>query len=137
MPIAQWDDYLSVGCDKIDGQHEKIFAYVKMLQGSIKEEYREGDMRLLIVDLYRYARFHFAEEESLMRTAAYPMIGDHISGHNEFLVGLDRFVVDDKIDSMSMRVEVVGFLMSWILDHMPYADQTFFLYLNSHDGCSV
>lgn len=134
MLIAQWDDYLSVGHSKIDSQHERLFVYINKLQESIEKEYALGDLRVLLVDLYRYARYHFAEEESLMRSSGYPMLNEHISSHNDFLVNIDRFIVDERLDSRSLRADVITFLVTWIMNHIPYADQTFFLYLKSQDG---
>ena len=134
MPIPQWEDYLSVGHDKIDSQHERLFVYIKKLQGSIENENTVGDLRLLLIDLYRYARYHFAEEESLMRFSSYPMLNEHISSHNDFLVNIDKFIVDERLDSMSLRVDVITFLVNWIMNHIPYADQTFFMYLQSQEG---
>lgn len=133
MPIAQWDDYLSVGHGKIDSQHERLFVYINKLQGSIEKEYALGDLRVLLVDLYRYARYHFTEEESLMRSSGCPMLNEHISSHNDFLVDIDKFIVDERLDSMSLRVDVITFLVTWIMNHIPYVDQNFFMYLKSQD----
>ena len=63
MTVFQWDRYLSVGCDKMDSQHENMFAYVKRLQNGIEDKVATGDLRRLLIDLYRYARYHFAEED--------------------------------------------------------------------------
>ena len=76
---------MSVGIRDIDLQHKGIFE----IHNKFVDEYNESKehqmtlLRCTMNDLFWYAKYHFREEEWLMRTYNFPFTRAHVDQHQE------------------------------------------------------
>ncbi len=69
-----WNDSYRVGDDRIDVQHQKLFA----LANDVIQARSLSAVRLHFMYLYEYVHEHFTDEEALMRNAGYARLKVHV-----------------------------------------------------------
>jgi hemerythrin len=122
MPVVQWDDSFIIGHDLIDSQHKRLFELTGNLYNSLAAE-EPLDIRMLLLELYKYTIFHFSEEEALMRKTNYPDLCKHVAEHNTFTDVLDKLAKKAKHDDISIEVDVLNWLVSWLVSHISMSDR--------------
>ena len=82
-------------------------------------------MRDLFFKLVDYAKFHFAEEETLMKNSKYPKFGEHSGQHKEFVHKIVEMLGAVKEGDPEISDKLLKFLMSWLIDHILGYDKEF------------
>lgn len=117
-----WGDDLSCGHVKIDADHRDIFELAEKFRKLV----RQGESKTLInhsaSKLIDRIATHFAEEEALMVTLAYPELSDHKLEHSLFLESVQGFKQSFDCESYSSHKGLWQFLRRWFLHHIFYAD---------------
>ncbi|MDD5249966.1 MAG: bacteriohemerythrin [Rhodocyclaceae bacterium] len=135
MPAFEWKDFFSVGHDGIDHQHKQLFAIVNELYDGTR---RDGDaseelLRRTIAALGAYIRTHFAEEERLMRLAAYPEYARHKQAHDGLIARVAEFEARIRTGEVRQAAGLLPFLVGeWLTDHIAFEDQQYAGCVNSH-----
>jgi hemerythrin len=130
--MIEWSADLSVGVGRIDAEHQEL---VKTF-GELQRAMREGKGNEKVVEtlrfLGRYARSHFATEESLMLAYRYPKMVEHRAAHEEFKADFAT-ILKDVTEGSRMRVattvNVSGRLLDWLFRHIKGMDQELGQYL--------
>ena len=120
--VIQWTAELSVSHEVIDLQHQELIGFLARLQDSIIS----GDAALtdkLLDDLVRYTRWHFAEEEVLMRDSKYPHYLDHIMRHESLLEEIDQLKRSIEAGRTPVSLALLGFLTVWLMEHIKTSDR--------------
>jgi hemerythrin len=127
MPLFIWKDNYSVGVDRIDRHHRKLFEIVnKLYEGSLMPG-GMVDAAGKLDELMVYAEYHFAAEEELMKQAGYEGREDHVRLHKKFI---DKMVKLRQISFESeeeLTKELIVFLGSWLLHHVMEEDKKYSL----------
>ncbi|RJP82911.1 MAG: hypothetical protein C4522_02200 [Desulfobacteraceae bacterium] len=122
MPIQfVWDKSYSVGHALLDSQHQGMFERANAL----KEDLTEKQVRKIVMELYRYTREHFKEEEKMMQETGYPKRKDHIRLHNELITRLND-VSNQPFDSREAIWVFKKFVYDWLTEHILYQDKDYF-----------
>lgn len=132
MTIVKWDERLSMGHDIIDRQHKNLIGIIGQLHESLLEPSVEDHTKLIILQLYRYATYHFGEEESLMRSALYKESESHQEQHNEFIKKLDTLSIKSKAGDTSTVTELLSMLVAWLVHHISVEDRKLAACLKVH-----
>lgn len=66
MAIFEWDDSLSIGNDKIDGQHKELIKRIDHLAQHILEKRGREKTNNTLRFMLDYSEDHFSTEEELM-----------------------------------------------------------------------
>jgi hemerythrin len=123
--ITTWQPSLAIGIAEIDAQHEALFEHAARFEAAVKA--REPNPRLaeLFGFLTRYAAFHLAAEERLLREARYPGLAEHARQHADFRRRLASLVPhwESEGGSTALLLALVGFLDLWLRDHVMRSDQ--------------
>ena len=134
MPTA-WTQNLATGLRVIDAQHRQYFTRVARLQNACLLSKAEKEVEKALKFVIEYAEFHFATEERMMDRYGYPEAATHKRRHADFRkeVGRlsERFA---KAGSAEMRVELCGFLVDWLRNHIPTFDQKLVNFLKSRSA---
>jgi hemerythrin len=120
-----WTPALAIGVPEIDAQHKALFERAGRLEAAVKaheHNFRLEDMFGYLVD---YARVHFAAEEQLMREVGYPGLAEQVHEHSEFRRRLLSLVPqwESEDDSSAMLAALLGFLDSWLTEHVTTSDR--------------
>jgi hemerythrin len=112
-----WNDAYRVGDDRIDLQHQKLFA----LANEVTEAQSLSTVRLNFMYLYEYVREHFTDEEALMRNSGYARLKVHVLQHEALISRLNAIsssVGKGKVD----LPEIEAFMNQWMLNHIAQED---------------
>lgn len=127
MPLF-WKPQLAVGHDVIDQDHR----YLVLLINTVELVLKVPGNRHYILDafdaLHEYAKEHFDREERLQIAARYPYYDRHKLEHQLLLQKLadlrsrvEMDLLGDDADSVIAEKdgdEIIGFLKSWLVDHV-------------------
>jgi hemerythrin len=130
MSLIQWAPKFSVNIKEIDQQHQKLMALVNELYDSMTAGHGKEALGKVLGELITYTVYHFATEEKLFQTHAYPETAAHKAEHDK----LTQTAKDlkEKFDSGKgqITVEVMNFLKNWLNNHILGTDKKYSAYLN-------
>ena len=132
MANIEWSADLSVGIERIDEQHLKLIELLQELEDAIQMG-RDGDLiEDTIVNLFNYAKVHFAAEEEMLHQHKYPEEKLHMLEHSKFISKAFEFRENFDVKRPGLNMQVVNFLSGWILSHIQITDQRYTRYLSKH-----
>jgi hemerythrin len=132
MANIEWSPDLSVGIDRIDEQHLKLIQMLQGLEDAIQQRKDADAIEDTIVDLFNYAKVHFATEEELLHKHKYPEEKLHVLEHSKFITKAFEFRENFDSRKPGVNLELVNFLSGWILSHIQITDQRYMRHLNKH-----
>jgi hemerythrin len=129
--LFRWTTGYAVGIREIDEEHQRLFGFAESLHQAMLEGKGTEALANLHGDLLRYTGYHFAHEEQLMQRIGYPGYRQHCQEHENL-----RFRVrttQDRLDSgeITMTIEVMQFLMTWLDRHITISDHRIGSYMKS------
>ena len=136
MSLIQWDGSLAIGHAVIDGQHRSLVELINRLH-TVYSCGNGGDIRIVLLELYKYTLFHFGEEEALMAQIAYDESPLHKLEHERFVERLDALAVKAKAGDDCINAELFNWLIGWLLDHISVTDKRLGLALAKGDGLTA
>lgn len=82
MTAIKWEKSYTIGHEKIDGEHKKLFEI-----GAKLLKYKNDSKKIIeiIKELAEYTRFHFNNEEKFMKSIGYDEFDHHKSLHTEIV----------------------------------------------------
>lgn len=134
MSIIAWKDVYETGIVALDKEHQGLVEQINLLYAAIREK-RPDDVMLPIFDrLIVYTKQHFAHEESLLEKYNYADLAlqreQHRALTQEVLDYRQQLVTGKRLSAM----DVMGFLRSWLLEHIVEYDLRYGPYLDSRAG---
>ncbi len=122
MITIAWDAKFSVGHERIDHEHQ---VFLDLIKNASLAEYesapRERILRLLM-EVRKYAEFHFYSEENIMIDHRYPELDRHRGEHEVLLAKLDESIQDYREGTISLG-KLVEFLFQWFALHTAGSDK--------------
>jgi hemerythrin len=113
-----WRDDYKIGNDLVDGQHQHLFK----LANHIFEAQDKDTMIHYSLELFRYIRKHFKDEERLMRQLNFPDFEKHAKAHDEILKRLTNISIHCKNDEFTLA-ELKILMNDWLLIHIQKEDR--------------
>lgn len=122
--LVIWSDSYSVGHDRIDDDHRRLFELFNDFSTAVNEGKGALVIRGVLDELRDYAHLHFRREESLMLENDYGEYARHKKMHDTF---------ERQITDVASHIEVGGdmcafllsFLSRWLSSHILTADRKF------------
>lgn len=128
--MIEWTSALGTGVDLLDEQHKVIFQWLAELDSAAADE-RTLFGAYAITRLKHYTRDHFAAEEVLMKSAAYPGLTEHMVEHAAFRAKLAELQLKSIGEDIS--ADTVQFLRDWLIHHIAVTDMAYVPYLKSQE----
>lgn len=126
-----WNGSYSVGVKRVDEQHKTIFTLINRLSDAISAKNAKEVLGSVLAELKTYTINHFKEEEELMKEWSYSGYLAHKAKHDKLIAKVDdlqeRFSSDVKV----LNAEVIGFLVSWLNDHIAVTDKKYGPFFNA------
>lgn len=122
-----WKSKYSLGIEEIDAQHKLLLGHFAKITAAVLENAAWSEVHYLIVDLRKFAEFHFEFEEALMRLYGYHRSAEHATTHREFFEQLDR--IERSSIVATVKHEVVRFLCDWLTKHILVVDRDYAQYI--------
>ncbi|MHC1711903.1 MAG: bacteriohemerythrin [Solidesulfovibrio sp.] len=132
MSVIKWDASLAIGHKEIDAQHQNLFSLVARLHDTILNKNDQMDIKETLFDLYKYTSLHFSEEEALMHKTEYAHLDEHVAMHDEFVKTLDTLSVTARRGDIHIEMDVLNWLVSWLVNHISISDKKLFTCLEQY-----
>ena len=131
MPLIQWDDSLKVNVMIFDQQHQKLVGMINELYDAMKEGRSKEVLGKILDGLVDYTITHFTMEEKVMEQHKYPAYTKQKREHENLTTSVRILQEKFKGGKMSVSIDTLSFLKSWLTDHIKGSDKAYGPYLNS------
>ncbi|MDR3561384.1 MAG: bacteriohemerythrin [Negativicutes bacterium] len=133
MAFMAHDETLLTGIKAIDDQHNRLVElindmYDQVLKCETVEEEQVFAGRFLI-ELRKYAKTHFADEERMLTEHKYPDLLDHQAEHRIFVKELEKLERRFEHEELALSIDVFLFARDWIAHHLNHSDRDYFPYI--------
>ena len=120
-----WVSEFEVGNEWVDLQHRYFLDLIVRIEKSFKETNDDDYKRKLIIELRKYADFHFASEENIATSCGIPGIDSHHQLHLDLLDDLNQYALnlDNGLNTFDDFLE---FITDWFLVHTQHEDRKLF-----------
>ncbi|MEZ5358396.1 MAG: bacteriohemerythrin [Candidatus Zixiibacteriota bacterium] len=125
MALYTWSNYMSVGDEKMDAQHKKLFRLVNELFEVIREDKGKQYTGKIIDELLDYTVTHFRAEEHLLDERNYPKLEEQRESHKIFVDAITNFKHDLAIGKKTLNMELISFLSDWLVEHIMKMDKEY------------
>jgi len=133
MAFMQWSPDMSVGLSELDEDHRFLIKIINDLSDAAameKKTQKREVLRQSLRGLQRYAEFHFAREEAVMRACGYDSLARHQAEHRRFtdkMAAISQRFDDAKVDSgggalAQVDAELLVYLKDWLTHHIMVVD---------------
>jgi hemerythrin len=133
MIALTWKDEYSIGIEEIDKQH---MDFVKLINRFVVLFESGAHLRLqdrILLELHKYAEYHFVSEENLMIIYKYPEMTNHEQEHKVLLKTLQNKVSGLREGSVN-GTGLIKYLANWFLQHTQEEDRRFAQYINQRQA---
>ena len=120
-----WVSEFEIGNEYVDLQHRYFLDLINRIGKNFRET-NDGDYkRKLIIELHKYADFHFTSEENIAFSLDLPRIESHRQLHLQLLEELNQNA--ENLDKGLKTIdEFLEFITDWFLVHTQHEDRKFF-----------
>ena len=130
MPRIEWDQSYSVCIGQFDKQHQKLFSLLNELQDAMSRGEGKEVTGKVLDELIAYTGTHFTGEEKVMAEKHYPGLVAHKSAHDDFVSRVVAFRTDFGVGKTGLGLDVLNFLLEWLISHIRGTDRQYVGYLN-------
>ena len=121
----EWQSDYETGNEFVDLQHRYFLDLIKRVGVNFKNTNDTVYKEKLIIELRKYADFHFTSEENIATSCKLPGVSGHHQRHLELLEEFNRQAEDLKKGSKTAD-EFLEFLTDWLIGHTVYEDKQLF-----------
>ena len=129
--MFEWRNEFSVEIGSVDAQHKMLFQIAGELYAAMESGQSKAAMARLLDRLVQYTKVHFAHEERLMKMHGYKDFAAHKAEHDALTAQVMKFQQDFEEGKVSMSVQLLQFLRSWLETHIRGTDRKYSPYLRS------
>jgi len=119
----QWNSTFSIGVEKIDGQHRRLFQLANQLEKELAGQQSAESVGEALKFLVDYTSYHFKDEESLMAQISYPDLGAHRELHKQLIDKVRALLLDIRTGGLPTVADLISFLYQWIVEHIEQEDK--------------
>jgi len=123
--LIRWDDSFATGISSFDNQHRKLIELVNRLYAALGDGKGNAVLGGILDELVSYTQEHFAAEERMMQLYRYPELESHCQAHAGLVARVQDFMMRFRNGGVSLSVDVMSFLKSWLIDHIQKIDRRY------------
>jgi hemerythrin len=131
MPLFVWSKDYSVGVERFDDEHKKLFGMMNNLHDAMREGRGKSVMADVLKELVDYTHYHFQHEEKVMKEHFYPQLAAHQQAHKDLTDRVIEYQEQYESGKRMLSVEMVEFLVDWLKKHIAGVDKQYTEFLNS------
>lgn len=123
MEKFAWQSQFNTGISILDEQHKKLARMINMLEDSIEKGTAEETTATVLKSLVFYTKWHFSQEEKIMKKLGYMEIENHKVHHKTLSKQLARILMELKDDRSISAYEIISMLKKWFVNHIMVEDR--------------
>ena len=127
--LMPWGDDFKLGIASIDEQHRELVRMVNHLHQALKSRTGAKESGRILAELAGYSVSHFAHEEDLFATHAYPDRAAHEKTHKDLVEKITAFKTQFDQGKAGLSMELMEFLTNWLRHHILEVDKAYVPYL--------
>lgn len=77
-------------------------------------------------------KFHFKEEEELLKKLNYPELESHQKQHDIYAEKVKSFKKDIEIGKLQLKFDIFSFLKDWLMNHIVANDKKYMKYFKQN-----
>lgn len=135
MSVFDWNGDYEVQIDSVDQQHKRLVALINALGDRLAGEALSfEEAKAMIAEAADYAKYHFSEEEKLMRLFSVDLrhVESHYDQHTKFLAYASSIFMDLREESyVAACRQLLDFLISWLGLHILTQDRVMALQIKA------
>lgn len=121
----EWQSDYETGNEFVDLQHRYFLDLIKRVGENFKNTNDAVHQETLIIELKKYADFHFTSEENIATSCNLPGVSVHHQRHLELLEEFNHNAAELNKGSKTVD-EFLEFLTDWLIGHTVYEDKKLF-----------
>ncbi len=114
----EWSKNFETGIQRIDFEHEVFLELINSLKYAIENNRDDSELFRIIIEIEKYAEFHFISEENFMLRINYPQYKSHQIAHFDLL---EQFNLSKH--KSGAFPEFLEFLYIWFVNHTVLEDK--------------
>jgi hemerythrin-like metal-binding protein len=120
-----WVPEFEIGNEYVDLQHRYFLDLITRIGKNLRATNDDDYKRKLIIELHKYADFHFTSEENIAISCGLSGVKSHHQLHLQLLEELNHYA--ENLDSGLKTIdEFLEFITDWFLVHTQHEDRKFF-----------
>lgn len=123
---------LKTGIEHIDEQHLSLVKMIQSFDEAISKNKNDEILGQLLDELIDYINYHFKAEEALLAEHNYPSLDEHKKTHQALVEKVISFHTKFKKGIPGLEVEIMFFLMDWIVSHINKSDMDYATHITGH-----
>ena len=121
MMDIQWDDKYLVGHPRIDHEHQVFVDLIRTVSLAADAQTTKERALRLLMEVKKYAEFHFVSEENIMIDADFPELESHKREHTHLLAKLEDELHRFRHDEIELG-HISNFMFEWFALHTTKMD---------------
>jgi len=121
MMDIQWDDKYLVGHPRIDHEHQVFVELIRTVSQAADAQPSKDRVLRLLMEVKKYAEFHFISEENIMIDADFPEYEQHKREHNHLLSELEDELHRFRFEEIDLH-HITNFMFEWFALHTTKMD---------------
>jgi len=118
----QWNGRYRVDGGVIDAEHQRLFALANAVFAFEDPEAQAEDFRKTVLALFDYTRYHFGNEQALMKKIGYPGYNQQVEAHEAIVTEMSRQI--KTCPSLEKPAHKLRRLMvDWVMRHIVEEDR--------------
>lgn len=118
QPVFEWRDEFGVDVMQMDEHHQTMFEMGAHLVRAMKDSGSGENLDEAMTFLVKYARYHFQEEEEILKKFGYPDYKKHKKAHKRLLDELLDLRHRLESGNLPPERELIDFFQEWVTDHI-------------------
>lgn len=131
LPVFYWRKEYSVNVEILDNHHNQLFEKANLLHEAFHSN-KEGEVLEEVFQfLMEFTKYHFTEEEKLMKQYNYPYFESHRAKHEKLIEKVLKYYKKLDQGDRKSSLEFLEFLRNWIVDHILFEDRKYTKFFNN------
>lgn len=115
--IIEWDERYSVHHERLDLQHQELFALANTVQRLDPKSADKTELSKLFKEFFDYMAKHFKEEEAYMQSLDYPLYEKHKKFHESIIEGMTK-ILKEKKSIVELQSSMKMIAKKWLSEHI-------------------
>lgn len=125
----RWSSEYETGDKTVDLQHMRLFALVNELNDAVAQGCGDDAVTDVLVELKRYVKSHFSDEEALMERHSFGSLPEHHAEHVALTARVEAFAGSSEA---TRPAELCVFLYDWLVGHIREWDMPMIAFVRAH-----
>ncbi len=123
MSLIKWREEFCINITTVDIQHKTLVDIINRYHTALSLKKEKEQLGGILEELVEYAKYHFRDEEKVMREIGFEGFEDHRCHHLDIENRAIEYRLRSKSDEEIDSTKFMNFLKGWLVNHMLTEDR--------------